>query len=88
MRSRPDSWSSERSLARSRRSPSSCRITLRSRSGQQPITVTFDAPHSDRLRVDFSDDGGITWKTVAASIDAEAGSFTFTPDGIPTPRAS
>jgi hypothetical protein len=53
----------------------------------QPVTVRFDAPHSTTLRLDYSYDGGATWQLIAASIDATAGSYTFTPPGIPTPRA-
>jgi hypothetical protein len=53
----------------------------------QPISVTYDAPHSTTLRLEYSADGGATWQLVAPAISAAAGSYTFTPTGIPTRRA-
>lgn len=53
----------------------------------QPVTVSFRAPHSERLRLEYSSNGGSQWLLIDASVDASRGSVTFTPPGIPTPRA-
>jgi hypothetical protein len=53
----------------------------------QPVTVRFDAPHSTRLRLDYSSDGGARWRTISSDVDVSAGSYTFVPEGIPTRRA-
>lgn len=52
----------------------------------EPVTVRFDAPHSQTLRLDYSNDGGATWFTIDRAVDARSGSYTFTPAGIPTRR--
>ncbi|MBC8144336.1 MAG: T9SS type A sorting domain-containing protein, partial [bacterium] len=52
----------------------------------QPMTVRFDAPHSQTLRLDYSSDGGSTWLTIDRTVDAGGGTHTFTPAGIPTKR--
>ncbi|MBC8145889.1 MAG: hypothetical protein H7X80_09895, partial [bacterium] len=53
----------------------------------EPITVTYRAPHSRTLRLDYSSNGGTSWQNVEPAIDAKLGAHTFTPPGMPTPRA-
>jgi hypothetical protein len=53
----------------------------------EAVTVTYHAPHSTRLRLDYSTDGGTTWLMIADDVDAATGSYTFTPNAIPTRRA-
>jgi len=52
-------------------------------SGQQPFTITYDAPPEvTSVKVKYSLNGGVTWLTAAGAPDTLAGSFDW---NVPTP---
>jgi hypothetical protein len=53
----------------------------------QPITVSWASRNSTTLRLEFSRDNGATWQVIAPSIPAADGSYTFTPNAIPSKTA-
>ncbi len=52
-----------------------------------PVTVTWNAQGTGKLRLDYSTDNGRTWMPALSDIDAGSGSVQFTPAAVPTPRA-
>jgi hypothetical protein len=53
----------------------------------EPVTVTWTAQGVSTLRLDYSSDNGNNWSTVAPSLPAASGSYTFVPTALPTKTA-
>jgi hypothetical protein len=68
-------------------------ITLLSPAGDEkyevgdPVTVSWTSVNTTTVRVDYSNDNGVTWQTVSGLIPASPGSYTFIPAEIPTKLA-
>jgi hypothetical protein len=52
-----------------------------------PVTVTWTAPASASIRVEYSSDGGATWEVVAGDILTTTGITSFYPPSVATQRA-
>lgn len=50
----------------------------------QPVTVSWTAENTTSIRLDYSVDNGANWKVIVDRMPAALGSYTFTPDAIPT----
>jgi hypothetical protein len=44
-----------------------------------PVTVTWKGSNTGALRLEYSNDNGVTWKAIASALAPESGSYTFTP---------
>jgi hypothetical protein len=53
----------------------------------QPVTVTWSSQNTTNLALYYTPDNGATWQTITNSTPASAGSYTFTPNAIPTKLA-
>lgn len=48
--------------------------------------ITWQSNGVDTVNIDYSSDGGSTWKTVAGNVPASPGSYDWTPEGIHSDR--
>jgi hypothetical protein len=52
-----------------------------------PVTVSWTSVNTTTVRIDYSNDNGITWQAVSGNIPASPGNYTFIPVEIPTKLA-